>query len=229
MNVHDYVYAMENVRIRTDNNHTVVKNGTKYYPLYIVLYANKSILGDTIRKVTNEPFSHVSISFDTGLNDIFSFGISPIKGKVEGSSALYNGAVREAFKIRPGRFRYQSFIKYGLYVIFLTEDQMDRVKAKVRSVFNNREDYRFSIGGLVKYALGQESHSETKMFCSQFVSWMLSVGDVKLNRDPSRYSPYAITKLDGIMHIEDGLIGNFDRKLVDQRMDEICKEFKAMH
>lgn len=57
-----------------DDNHSVELNDKKYFPLYIILYANKGIVGDAIRNFTKEPYSHSSISFDTSMNTIYTFG-----------------------------------------------------------------------------------------------------------------------------------------------------------
>ena len=226
MNVNEFLSAMEYTNIRMSERHTVIKLGKKFTPIYIVLYKNKSLLGDTIRNVTKEPFSHVAISFDTSMHNMFAFGIAPVKNgkKVE----FINGALRESLGERNNRYSYDKTTKYGIYTMFVEDCILTKLKNRVRKIYNNRKKYKFNIPGLVKYAFGQESKSETMMFCSQFVSKILEEsGAAKLERDSSLYSPWQITSLKNIIHVEDDIISNFDKNRVDQIMDKISNDFRT--
>lgn len=225
MNINEFLAVLENVRIDVDNKNAVIKNGIKYLPIYIILYANKSLLGDAIRAFTKEPYSHASISFDTSMNNIYTFGNRIIKGRGQNNEKTVFGASIESFKTKSMRFSYDSKTKYGLYVMFLQEENVEKMKYQIRKIFNNGDLYKYSISGLVKYALGQPSESETKMFCSQFVSWILSYGGVQLEKYPSLYSPYQLTQLENVIFIETGTIKDYNRNRINQKMEIIKNNF----
>ena len=112
--------------------------------------------------------------------------------------------------------------------MFVEDGILTKLKNRVRKIYNNRKKYKFNIPGLVKYAFGQESKSETMMFCSQFVSKILEEsGAAKLERDSSLYSPWQITSLKNIIHVEDDIISNFDKNRIDQIMDKISNDFRT--
>lgn len=75
MNINLFIRALESFQLPVfDNPHSVLINDKKYFPLYIILYANKGMVGDAIRSFTKEPYSHSSISFDTSMTNIYTFG-----------------------------------------------------------------------------------------------------------------------------------------------------------
>ena len=46
----------------------------EHFPIFLILTEGRTpIISNAIKKVTNSPFSHASISFDPSLKDIYSF------------------------------------------------------------------------------------------------------------------------------------------------------------
>lgn len=213
--------AIESVTVESfDEKHSILLDGIKYYPLYIILYQNKSVLGDAIRAVTREEYSHSSISFDTSMDVIYTFG-NRIKVDPLGREKRTIGASIETFnKQMSGKFRYPAFSKVQIHCIYFTEEEMNNVKAYVETIYSHPDDYKYNISGLIKYVFGKSSESETKMFCSQFVSSVLSMG-AKLNRPTSMYSPVGLLDIDNIIYVWEGFIGNFNKKEIDRRMEHV--------
>lgn len=221
MNINDFVVAIESVNIdKFDEKHSIYINGVKYYPLYIILYANKSILGDAIRAVTKEGYSHSSLSFDTSMSEIFTFGNRIISDPLGREKRTFGASIETFDKHNSGKFRYPAFSKVQIHCIYFTEEEMTNAKLYVESIFNHPDDYAYNKLGLIKYAFGKPSESETKMFCSQFVSSVLKIG-ANLTRQASLYSPVGLLDIDNILYVWEGFIGNFDKKEIDRRMQRI--------
>lgn len=198
-------------------------NGKKYYPLYIVLMANKSILGDGIRAVTGEPYSHSSISFDASMQDLYTFGNKIIK-KGEYTKREF-GSAREAFRHDDLKFSYPPNTGSDIYVMFFNEKQINAMRKKVDDIFAHHDQYKYNISGLIKYVFGLPTKDPHKMFCSQFVTMILNEGKKGiLTRDPSLYSPYGITELRGIHYVYGCTIGTYDQKIVEKKTKQIFEK-----
>lgn len=197
-----------------------IYNGKKYYPVYIVLMANKSALGDAIRSFTKEPYSHSSISFDAGMQDLYTFGNKIIK-KGEYTKRQF-GSAREAFKHDSFKWSYPPNTDSDIYVMFFTEKQVKNMIKTVDDIFDHHEEYKYNISGLIKYIFGLKTKDPHKLFCSQFVTLILSKGRKDLlTRDPSLYSPYGITELRGIKLVDRCTIGTYNRARVEKKTKQI--------
>jgi hypothetical protein len=225
LNVVEFFDALETVRVNLDKKHSIQRGTEVLYPIYIIMYAQDSLVSKTIRRFTHTPYSHASISFDTSMQNIFSFGKLKIKNN-DNELEAHNGAIREAFISRAGMREFPSQAFYEIYTVFITQDAIDRMKKRIHQIFDNPEKYKFSIIGLIKYYLGMTSESETKMFCSQFVASLLAVGDIHLERVPSLYSPYQLKDIQNVTFVERGILKDYNRKRLDQRMDGIVQDIK---
>ncbi len=218
--------ATESVRLKRSLAFT--HSGKNYYPVYIVLTANDTPLGNTIRAVTQEPYSHASISFDPSMNDMYSFGN---KINITGNRQ-YNsfGSTNEMFNQKRTektalRISYMPKSTYGIYCIFCTEEQVKLMMSRVNAIFKHQDQYKFNIIGLVKYAFGKPSHDPYKLFCSQFVTMILNTGkNGILDRDSSLYSPYEISELRGVQFIETGVVKDYDEKTVRIKTKEVFED-----
>lgn len=224
MNTHQFFNALENVRVNLDRRHSIKRGNEILLPVYIILYAHTSTGSKTIRAVTKEPYSHASISFDSSMQNIFTFG----NKMVQITDVRYKrsiGAGRESFMNKDAMWTYPKETPYAIYVIFLPRDSIIKMKTRVHEIFDHPDEYRFSIAGLIKYYLGLASESTTKMFCSQFVASLLATGGVELDRLPSLYSPYELKDIRNVTFVESNTIKHFRRERFDKHMDDICKRY----
>lgn len=225
MNLTEFFAVMESIRVNTDKKHTFSRGTDIMYPIYIILYAQNSFVSKSIRKATNTPYSHASISFDTSMQNIFSFG----KLKIDMGNdkrELKNGAIRESFISKKGMRAFPQDAKYEVYTLFVSKDNLDTIKKKVHEIFDNPDGYKFSIIGLLRYYLGMTSESTSKMFCSQFVASLLAAGNVHLDRAPSLYSPYELKDIQNVKYVDSGILKDYNRTKFDRLMDDIIKEMQ---
>lgn len=224
MNTYEFFSAMENVSVTLDKKHTINQGQDILYPVYIVLYAHNSIVGKTIRKLTHQPYSHSAIAFNTDMNNLYSFGNRMISDS-NGNSHRKFGAGRESFVKKDGKWNYPESTPYAIYAIWLNMESIAKMKKRIHSIFSKPDEYRFSYDGLIKYYLNISSESNYKMFCSQFVASILALG-TPLDKLPSLYSPYELKNIKDVHFIEDGVLGAFSRKKLDEHVNGIIDKIK---
>ena len=224
--INDFSSAIESIdkyKIeKFDERHSIEIDGVKYYPLFLVLYAKKALLGKIIRTFTKEAFSHISISFNTSFNTLYSFGTRLNKDE--------NGDITKQFGFGLETFsdKYDEKVKYPsdtnilINCIYFSKEQMLSIRDYVYDMVNNAEKYKYHKMGLVKYAFGKKSGDAQHMFCSQFVAEVLKFG-TPIGRDSSLYSPYGILDNDNIVRVWEGFLGNYDKKSFDMMMDGVSR------
>lgn len=217
MNISEFFSAMESIKINIDKSHKITKNNVDYYPVYIALFASNNFVSKSIRSVTRSEFSHVAISFDTSMTNLFSFGF-----RTNEKSMKDVGNRRESLIVKKDRWVYEDDTKYGIYVKFMTLDSINKMKKQIHYVYNNTEKYKFSYIGMLKYALNIPSEHAYKMFCSQFIASLLQTGGVDLNRSASLYSPQQIIDIGDVHSVESGLVKDFNKKQLDLNVQKIC-------
>ena len=84
-------------------------------PIYVLLTHSGTLLANIIKKATKDPYSHVSISFDTKLNEMYSFGRKYKNNPLVGTFVKEN--------IKEGLYEEVSdTATYSLYTTFVTEE-----------------------------------------------------------------------------------------------------------
>lgn len=225
LNLSEFFGAMENVRVDIDKRHSIQRGTETLYPVYIVLYSHNETISKVIKKLTHQPYSHASISFDSSMHSMYTFGNKMVYNERSASYKHKFGAGRESFVRTEGKWSYPPETPYAIYVLFLPKENIDRMKKRIHEIFNQPEAYRYSYDGLVKYYLGISSESTYKMFCSQFVASLLLYGGYTLDRLPSLYSPYELKDIQNVIFVEDGIIKQFNRDKFIKKMDRICSDY----
>ena len=225
LNLKEFFTAMENVRVNVDNKHTIRRGTETLYPVYIILYAHDSLVGKSIRRLTNQPYSHASVSFDTSMNNIFTFGNRYIYNEDKEIYYRKFGAGRESFKKIDGKWSYPPKTPYVIYCLWLPKENIDRMKKRIHEIYNKPDAYRFSYDGLVKFYLNMSSESTNKMFCSQFVASLLAYGGMDLDKLPSLYSPYQLKDIKDVRYVESGLLKDFNKAALDKKMNLVMAEY----
>ncbi|WP_206099725.1 hypothetical protein [Longirhabdus pacifica] len=176
----------------------------KVVPVYILLTHTGTVLANTIKSITRAPYSHVSISFDSSLSEMYSFG------RKNPSNPFIGGFVKES--IHEGIYcKYQDTIHYSLYVTFVSEQQKRKMINKLNYFKDNKHKWKYNFYGLFKNLAGKESEENNAYFCSQFVSFILnSSGSSYFKQHPSLVRPFDFTTNKYFTHIDKGFICHFD-------------------
>jgi hypothetical protein len=176
------------------------------YPVFVVLTFTGTALSGIIRNITKTPYSHSSISFDTSMRGMYSFG----RGKITKYNFLDAGFTRE--DLRDMKENNSGEVLYSIYVTFVTKDEKDQMIEKVEEIADKNAYKRlgYSLLGLLYNRLGIKYDGDDAFFCSQFVETILRAGGKGFDKKhPSEVRPYDYTKHKKFQFVMRGTTKNF--------------------
>ena len=209
-----YDFNEENVALESAGYSKENKN-----PVFIVLTSGNTPLAKIIKKATGDEFSHSSISFNENLDPLYSFGtkkIDPVHElgfiKTNPKSDLW---FSDKFKV-----------PYSVYVTFVSDDNIERMKRRLEYFVNNAADMKYSFTGLIRVFFKLKSPKKKHWFCSAFVAEILSAGK-SLAKDSTLYRPQMSTSVDDIEFLISGdNISDYDPKKTSEALKNLIKESK---
>jgi hypothetical protein len=163
------------------------------YPVFIVLTKGNNPLSMAIDKTIKEGYTHSSMSFNTRLSPMYSFGTNRVsEGKIANGMAMGLG-----FSVSnpSSPFWGSKPVPYSVFVFFVTSEQRTKMKERIKYFRQNKEKMKYSMVGLVKLLLKVKNEAQYKWFCSQFVASVLKAGDMKLSKPESQHTPGDIIKI----------------------------------
>lgn len=127
--------------------------------IYLVLTDTGTIFTRIIKSYTRAPYNHVSVAFDAGLTEVYSFG------RKHPRNPFRAGFVKE--DIQSILFQRATCAVYSLTV---TRVQYQQMKCFIKEMYVQRENYRYHLLGLLGVVLNRPLEKENAFFCSQFVA-----------------------------------------------------------
>ncbi len=154
--------------------------------IYILLTRSGTLLSRVVEVITGEPYTHASISFDEGLQPLYS------SARKNGETMFPAGPTTEVF--HRGFYCRHRDIPCALYALSVSEDSYEAARTLAQELAS--EDCTFNILGLLLCQLGIPFHPRNKFFCSQFVGEILRCsGALELPKDTSLIKPMDYTRL----------------------------------
>lgn len=180
----------------------------------MLLTHSGTLLANAIKSVTKNPYSHSSISFDSGLENMYSFG------RKYKNNPLIGTFVKES--IKAGLYEdVGETATYSLYVTFVTEEEKNMMEQKLSFFKDNKDGFKYNFTGLIRHQMGLETERENAYFCSEFVTTILSSGKDFFDRHASLVKPYDFAKHKDFHFVTKGLLKNYDPNKVDQLTDTL--------
>ena len=174
--------------------------------IYLLLTRSSSIPSRLIGVFTNEPFTHVSIAFDRELTSMYSFS------RKYPALPLPAGLTEE--HIDRGFYRKQNNIPCALLRMDVPDKIHARAETLVYNMFQHRDDYAYSLLGLLLCRLRIPFNIPNRYFCSQFVSTVLAdSGALNLPKPASLMHPFDFCSLDSLQIL---YLGSLDGLLFRQ-------------
>ena len=154
----------------------------KEHTIYILLTYSGTLPSRFIKMYTREPYSHVSIAFDSELKELYSFG------RLKPSNPLIGGFVRE--DILYGTFGRFPETQCALYSVTINSYQYYRLRMELNRFLTDAKKYGYNFLGLLGVMLGIPVQRTYKYFCSQFVATLLANSGIDLfGKPPALVSP----------------------------------------
>ena len=141
--------------------------------IYIVLTHTGTLLSRLIKAWTKDEFSHVSISLDEKLDQMYSFG------RLNPYNPLYGGFVHEGIKI--GTFKRFRKTEALIYALDVTQQQYIQIKNEIIKFEEHKKEYNFNLIGLLAVGFHKKIQLNQSFYCAEFVKYILERGNVKTN------------------------------------------------
>ena len=156
--------------------------------IYILLTRSDTLLSKLVQLFTADPYTHASISFDEGLQPLYS------SARKNGETMFPAGPCTEVF--HRGFYYKHRNIPCALYELAVPEEVYETARSEAQHFARNSDLYSFNIIGLIMCNMGIPFHPKYKYFCSQFVAEILTRSDaLQLPKDTSLMKPMDYTRL----------------------------------
>lgn len=141
--------------------------------IYIVLTRTGTMLSRIIRGFTKDEYTHVSISLDKELYEMYSFG------RLNPYNPFIGGFVHEY--IDKGTFKRFKNTKALILQVEVTEEQYNKMRDIIKYVKKNKEKYTFNVTGMFLSAIKVKVRKRRSFYCAQFIKYLLDRAKVKNN------------------------------------------------
>ena len=155
----------------------------KLDPVFVVNTYTGTTFGKIVKKITNAPYSHVLISFDSSLSNMYSFDF--------GKKINPNDAIQADGFVIDNLNRYKIMATNNMRVLAIMVTPKVK-KAMLKTIDFYRENMaktRYGFDNLLGYLKGSKkisSFKELKMFCSEFVDSILKSVNIDISGKTSR-------------------------------------------
>lgn len=146
---------------------------TNNYHIYIVLTYTGTFLSRFIKLYTGDEFSHVSISLDKKLQEMYSFG------RLTPYNPFIGGFIHE--KIDDGTFKRFPNTKAAIYSLKVKSDQYAKIKQIINEMKSKQTIYKFNIIGLFATGLNIKYQKDNSFYCAEFVKHLIDEADININ------------------------------------------------
>lgn len=188
--------------------------------IYIVLTHTGTMLSRLIRSYTKDEFSHVSISLDKELKEMYSFG------RLHPYNPFWGGFVHEGIDF--GTFKRFKFTQTKIYSLEVKDDEYQKIKGLINYIKNNKQLHKFNVIGLFAVGFHKRIKFEDSFYCAEFVKYVIETSGIKTNL-PDMIKPEDFKKLENIQLIYEGRLKDYNvekinllEKLIKQPMKEVC-------
>lgn len=157
--------------------------------IYLILTRTGTILSNIILTYTRGNFSHVSISLDKELNQMYSFG------RLNAYNPFIGGFVHEG--INRGTFKRFKKTDACIYSLEITEEEYKKIKENIQEIKKSKESYKFNLIGLFAVCISKKVEQEQSFYCAEFVKYVLENSGIKTNL-PEIVKPEDFSKLNNL-------------------------------
>ncbi|MBQ8687370.1 MAG: hypothetical protein IJ512_02325 [Ruminococcus sp.] len=168
--------------------------------IYVLLTRSTTILSRIVHLITADTYTHVSISFETSLQPMYS------SSRKNGKTLFPAGPCTEDFF--SGYLKEHPDIPCALYRLQVSDEAYLAAKEEVCRIISNAERYHFNILGLIFCRLNISLRRKSHFFCSQFVSEILHRSRaLKLPKEPVLMRPGDYMELPELHCLYRGTLG----------------------
>ena len=170
--------------------------------IYILLTDTGTLFTKLIKLYTKKPYNHASISFDSELSEVYSFGRKTARNPFIG------GFVKE--DVDKGLFKEANCAVYALTV---NEVQLQKMNHYIKEIEAQKGEYRYNLLGLLGFLLNKPIKRKKAFFCSQFVATVLKECNIiDFGKSPSLVAPNDLQKVSKCQLVYEGELKTYQNK-----------------
>ena len=181
--------------------------------IYIVLTHTGTILSRIIKTYTKDEFSHVSISLDVELKQMYSFG------RLNPYNPFMGGFVHEY--IDKGTFKRFYKTVTSVRCLNITDEQYNKAEEIIKKFEREKDTYKFNVLGLFAAGFHKKIGKENSFYCAEFVKYVLEKSGIEIQL-PNVIKPEDFTRVDELKEIYSGLLRKY--KSPKLKLAEIIRE-----
>lgn len=180
--------------------------------VYILLTDTGSVLTRLIKVVTENPYNHVSISFDENLETLYSFG------RRHPNNPFLGGFVEES--ISSGTFKKFKDTTCMLLKFKVDDQEYDLLNQQIAFFVENMDKYHYNFIGLIGAYFNKRVPRKHAYFCSEFVADVLYKSNLNIwDVPPHMVRPFDFGQDDRFEVLYEGLLSDYAKR--DQQVETI--------
>lgn len=168
--------------------------------IYIVLTNTGTILSKIIKFYTKDEFTHVSISLDEDLQEMYSFG------RLNPYNPFIGGFIHEY--INRGTFKRFHKTISKIYMLEIEDKQYQNIKNIILEFSRNKYIFKFNTIGLFAIAFKKKIKKDNAFYCAEFVKYVLDESNIKINL-PELVRPESFKNVNECFEIYNGLLKDY--------------------
>lgn len=193
----------------------------KLKPVYIALIEGKAPISKAIKTITKSQYSHIAISLDPELHNMYSYGI-----KINEHSGRAGFRREDIDDLSIGS-------RISVFTIFLGDKGYKKICNMIDSFKDNASRTSYSYINLLTYIFNIPYNMEWELVCSQFVDRCLKAADINLTgKDSSQVSPADLNRAmlneKQIYKLYEGLHNKYNSKQIANIAAALSKKAKPM-
>lgn len=140
--------------------------------IYIILTHTGTMLSKIIKCYTRYEYSHVSVSLDPELQEMYSFG------RLHPYNPFITGFVHEY--IDKGTFKRFKKTRTRVIELEISDEQYLKLKELIEKMQIKKEQYKFNLLGLFAVGFNIRRKKKNHFYCAEFVKYAMEEADINI-------------------------------------------------
>lgn len=176
--------------------------------IYLLLTDTNTVLTKIIKLYTKMPYNHASISLNSELSEVYSFG------RINVNNPFIGGFIKEDLQ----SILFQD-AHCAIYSLTLTNEQYQKLYHFIKKLEAQKQIYRYNFLGLFGFLLNVPIDRKYAFFCSQFVAYLLKETEI-INDEitPSLIKPGDLPHLADFQLVYEGRLAEYQNQLITKQI-----------
>ncbi len=191
--------------------------------IYIVLAHTGTLLSRIIKMKTGAEYTHVSISLDEDLKNMYSFG------RKYSYIAFLGGFVKEGADF--GTFKRFYNTEISIYELEVSDEVYEKICQKIEYIKVHKDEYKFNILGLFLAGFEKKRKLDKTYYCAEFVKLLMEKSGIDTEGLPDIIKPEHFKNLKNTKLIYKGKLKEYKRtnRYMDFLLEYMLREKASSH